>query len=81
MAVQALASLIMQAHNVMAIPYGIGEVQVFNKSTDKRIIIVCKNAKLTNDESTADVFAIEESGKPLFYMKGMVLKAIAKSES
>ncbi len=81
MAVQALAAFAMQAENVMSIPYELEELQILNKSTDKKIVIVCENAILSDDETKADVYALEEqSGKALFLMKGLVLKAIAKSE-
>ena len=80
MAVQVGAAWAMIEHDVMAIPWEIGSLQVFGESQEREALVVCQASQLTATTSVMDVMVREPDGRPIFALMGLTLEAIASGE-
>ena len=76
MAIQTAAAWGIERIDVMAIPFGIGKLNVFNKTTGRDAIVICKEHKITETESKMDIVVRETNGKLIFTMDEVILKTI-----
>jgi acyl transferase domain-containing protein/NAD(P)-dependent dehydrogenase (short-subunit alcohol dehydrogenase family)/acyl carrier protein len=80
MAVQVGAAWAMIEHDVMAIPWEIGELRVFGESQEREAIVVCQARELSAKTSVMDVMVREPDGRPIFALMGLTLEAIAAGD-
>ena len=76
MAIQTAAAWRIERINIMAIPFGIGELKVFNQTSVRDAIVICKEHKITETESVMDIIVREINGKLIFTMDEVILKTI-----
>ena len=81
MAVQVGAAWVMLEHDVMAIPWEIGELRIFGESQEREALVICQASQLGPKTSVMDVMVREPDGRPLFAMMGLTLEAIATGDS
>ena len=77
MAIQAGAAWGMLRHNVMAIPYAIGELRVFSQSRCREAVAVCREIEVGSEEARMDITVREPDGDIVFVMYDVVLKTIS----
>ena len=76
MAIQTAAAWGIERIDVMAIPFGIGKLNVLNKATGREAIVICKEHKIEENRAEMDLVVREIDGKVLFTMDNVVLKTM-----
>ena len=80
MAIQAGAAWSMLRHDVMAIPYSIGELRVYKAPETSETVAVCREIEITPEEAKMDIIVREPDGSLVFTMSDVVLKTISGKE-
>ncbi|MFO7736750.1 MAG: KR domain-containing protein, partial [bacterium] len=80
MAVQVASSWAMTSFDVMAIPFKIDLLSIYEQSGERDYIVVCDSVNMRKEESKFNVAVFEKNGKKLFAFTGLTLKSIAGVE-
>jgi len=81
MAVQVASAWSMQTHNVMAIPFEFGTLNVAGKTSGREAVVICRSIESTPEHMVVDVAVREPDGSLVFSVDRMVLKTIARLDS
>lgn len=77
MAIQTGAAWGMIRHNVMAIPFGIGELRIYKPTASRDAVAVCREIEITPEEAKMDIIVRELDGSIVFTMSEVILKTIS----
>ena len=77
MAVQVACAWGMKTHNVMAIPFEIGELHVNGPTIDKDAVVICHAHEKSADHFDLDVVVRQLDGSIVHVLEHLVLKTIA----
>jgi hypothetical protein len=77
MAVQVAVSWHMQRENVIAIPFGIDNLYVADRTRERDAIVVCRRVEMQPEQSVVDLSVRELDGRLILAMDRLTLKTIA----
>ncbi len=77
MAIQTGAAWGIERMNVMAIPFEIGTLRVYNPTSCRDAVVICKAHEMTDTGAKLDMLVREPDGKLIFTMDNVILKTIA----
>jgi NAD(P)-dependent dehydrogenase (short-subunit alcohol dehydrogenase family) len=78
MAVQVAVSWHMQREDVIAIPFGIDNLYVADRTRERDAIVVCRRVEMKPEQSVVDLSVRELDGRLILAMDRLTLKTIAR---